>query len=82
MEGFRNEAPADFAGYKVLSSIDYNEPEKTGLPKSNVLYYELEGGWMAIRPSGTEPKIKYYIGANLATEEESLAMIAKIKETI
>ena len=82
MESFREQTPSDFAGYKVLSSIDYNEPEKTGLPKANVLYYELEGGWMAVRPSGTEPKIKYYIGANLATQELSLDMIAKIKETI
>ena len=82
MTDFRNKKPQAFGPYKVLSSIDYNEPEKTGLPKSNVLYYELEGGWMAIRPSGTEPKIKYYIGANLKSEEESLKMIADIKKTI
>lgn len=82
MTDFRNKKPQAFGSYKVLSSIDYNEPEKTGLPKSNVLYYELEGGWMAIRPSGTEPKIKYYIGANLKSEEESLKMIADIKKTI
>lgn len=82
MTDFRNKKPQAFGSYKVLSSIDYNEPEKTGLPKSNVLYYELEGGWMAIRPSGTEPKIKYYIGANLRSEEESLKMIADIKKTI
>ena len=82
MTDFRNKKPQAFGSYKVLSSIDYNEPEKTGLPKSNVLYYELDGGWMAIRPSGTEPKIKYYIGANLKSEEESLKMIADIKKTI
>ncbi|MGN0436226.1 MAG: phospho-sugar mutase, partial [Wujia sp.] len=35
----------------------------TGLPKSNVVYYELEGGaWLCVRPSGTEPKIKFYYG--------------------
>ncbi len=35
----------------------------TGLPKSNVLYYELEGGaWCCVRPSGTEPKVKFYMG--------------------
>ena len=61
------------AGCKVLSVRDYEtdkirnlvtgEETGTGLPKSNVLYYELEGdAWLCVRPSGTEPKIKFYYG--------------------
>ena len=48
------------------------EKTVTGLPKSNVLYFELEGGtWCCIRPSGTEPKIKFYIGVKGADEKEA-----------
>lgn len=71
---FRDEAPTHFANIKVNVSEDYQSGERqilaTGstegiyLDRSNVLRYELEdGSWIAIRPSGTEPKIKFYIGA-------------------
>lgn len=69
------------ANHKVLEFRDYNEgiirnmvtgeEKPTGLPKSNVLYYELEGNnWCCIRPSGTEPKIKCYTGSKGTSKEE------------
>ena len=61
MDSFRKNPPAEIGGYKVISVTDYKEPEKTGLPASNVLTYGLEGGaTVVVRPSGTEPKIKTY----------------------
>ncbi|MFQ9514564.1 MAG: phospho-sugar mutase [Eubacterium sp.] len=73
IEKLRADVPAEIAGYKVLSARDYKldtirnmetgEGTATGLPKSNVLYYDLEGGaWVCVRPSGTEPKLKFYYG--------------------
>ena len=47
-----------------MKVIDYNQPEKTGLPKSNVLqFFNAAGDVVTVRPSGTEPKIKFYFGA-------------------
>lgn len=64
MAGFRQAPPAALAGSPVVKVIDYLEPEKTGLPKSNVLQFFSEDGSVAsVRPSGTEPKIKFYFGA-------------------
>ena len=66
MTGLRANPPADLAGAKVVKVIDYLEPEKTGLPKSNVLQFFSEAGdVVSVRPSGTEPKIKFYFGAAL-----------------
>lgn len=73
MEYFRTNTPSEFAGSKVLSVRDYKadtirdtasgEVKSTGLPSSNVLYYDLEDqAWLCVRPSGTEPKIKFYYG--------------------
>ncbi|WP_194610789.1 phospho-sugar mutase [Clostridium vitabionis] len=73
MDTLRANAPAEFAGLKVLSVRDYARDTirdvktgtvtPTGLPKSNVLYYDLEdNAWICVRPSGTEPKIKFYYG--------------------
>ena len=73
METLRKMEPSEIAGCKVLKIRDYaadtikdlmtGEETDTGLPRSNVLYYELEGdAWMCVRPSGTEPKIKFYYG--------------------
>ena len=73
MEYFRTNTPSEFAGSKVLSVRDYKadtirdmasgEVKPTGLPSSNVLYYDLEDqAWLCVRPSGTEPKIKFYYG--------------------
>ncbi len=78
----RENPPAEIAGYKVLSARDYKEDtikdlvtgevKPTGLPNSNVLYYDLEGGaWLCVRPSGTEPKIKFYYGVAGKSLEEA-----------
>lgn len=82
MDSFRANAPAEVAGLKVLKTRDYDADEivdlatgtksPTGLPKSNVLYYELEdGAWICIRPSGTEPKIKFYYGIKGTSLEDA-----------
>lgn len=73
MDNMRNNPPKEVAGFKVLKFRDYKydtirdmetgEVTPTGLPNSNVLYYELsDNAWCCVRPSGTEPKIKYYFG--------------------
>lgn len=73
LDTLRNNTPEKFGRYKVLSARDYKrneikdlvtgEVKPTGLPDSNVLYYDLEdGAWLCVRPSGTEPKIKFYYG--------------------
>ena len=72
MENMRNNPPKELAGLKVKSFGDYSKQEiidengnktSTGLPKSNVLYFDLENNaWICVRPSGTEPKIKFYMG--------------------
>lgn len=87
MEHFRTNTPTEIGGYKVLSARDYKadtirdlatgEVKPTGLPASNVLYYDLEDhAWLCVRPSGTEPKIKFYYGvkgSSLADAEEKSA---------
>ena len=92
MEDMRNNPPKMLGKYKVLSVRDYKldvikdnitgKETKTGLPNSNVLYYELENdAWCCVRPSGTEPKIKFYIGVKANTEEEAkkdLEELAKV----
>lgn len=73
MNELRTNPPKEFCGYKVESFRDYQadtitdiasgEVKPTGLPKSNVLYFDMSDKvWMCIRPSGTEPKIKFYFG--------------------
>ena len=74
MKNLRETPPAALAGRKVLAVRDYLAGTRTdaqgntqpaGLPKSDVLYFELENGeWVCIRPSGTEPKIKLYVNTN------------------
>ena len=64
MAGLRQNPPEEICGSKVVKVIDYLEPEKTGLVKSNVLQFFSEAGdIVSVRPSGTEPKIKFYFGA-------------------
>lgn len=63
MENFRSNPPKEFAGEKVCGMKDYILGID-GMPKSNVLKFFFENGWMAVRPSGTEPKIKFYVGIN------------------
>ena len=82
LEQLRNDPPTDIAGYKVLSARDYKadtikdlatgEVKPTGLPSSNVLYYDLEDdAWLCVRPSGTEPKIKFYYGVKGTSMEDA-----------
>ena len=64
MTDMRNNPPKELAGVPVTKVIDYDKPETTGLPKSNVLqFFTSEGDVVSVRPSGTEPKIKFYFGA-------------------
>ena len=64
MTAFRNDPPKELCGSPVNKVIDYLEPEKTGQPKSNVLqFFDEAGDVVSVRPSGTEPKIKFYFGA-------------------
>lgn len=65
MKSFRENPPKEIAGERVAKVIDYNKPEETGLPKSNVLqFYTESGSVVSVRPSGTEPKIKFYFGVS------------------
>ena len=82
METLRNNTPTEVGGYKVTSARDYKldtiknmatgEVKPTGLPSSNVLYYDLEdGAWICVRPSGTEPEIKFYFGVKGTSLEDA-----------
>ncbi len=100
METLRKNPPAEIGGYRVLSVRDYKadtitdtatgESKPTGLPNSNVLYYDLtDKAWVCVRPSGTEPKVKFYYGIkgdslddadkkSAALGDEVLSMIRKM----
>ena len=91
MNTLRSNPPKEIAGLKVLAFKDYQEnivndfvnntTYETGLPKSNVLYFELENSsWCCVRPSGTEPKIKFYYGVCTNSSEESANKLAVLKE--
>ena len=94
LESLRNNTPEKFGKYKVLSARDYKkdtirnmetgEVTTTGLPNSNVLYYDLEdGAWLCVRPSGTEPKVKFYYGVKGSSLEDANALSAELgKEVI
>ncbi len=76
MVDMRNNPPQSLAGSKVVKVIDYLKPEETGLPSSNVLqFYSAEGDVVSVRPSGTEPKIKFYFGAHGKTADEKIAAL-------
>ena len=78
MTDMRNNPPAELAGSPVVKVIDYNKPEETGLPKSNVLqFFSEDGDVVSVRPSGTEPKIKFYFGAKGSDAD---AKIEKLRE--
>lgn len=93
MDNFRKNPPKNFGSFKVEKIRDYNnsiileaginKTEKINMPKSNVLYYELSNdSWIAVRPSGTEPKIKYYIGVKGKSIEEANEMLEELMETL
>ena len=81
MDSLRKNPPAEIGGYNVVSVTDYQDSEKTGLPKANVLIYALEGGaTVVVRPSGTEPKIKTYfttLGKDLTQAEAQKEQLAE-----
>ncbi len=93
MENIRAHVPKSVGGLKVVQFRDYREDVKldmvrgektgTGLPKSNVLYFELEkGAWCCVRPSGTEPKIKFYIGVKGESKEEAEDRLQNLTEAV
>ena len=93
MEAFRNDMPREIGGVKVVSVGDYlnryfintdtGEKTHTGLPRSNVMYFSLENGDVVVaRPSGTEPKIKFYYLITSATKENSYQVFESYKKSI
>ena len=90
MKNLRENPPKELAGKKVLAVRDYLADTRTdcegnvtaaGLPKSDVLYFELvDGEWVCIRPSGTEPKIKLYVNTNAKTQDVSTKENAELVE--
>lgn len=92
LEGLRKDPLTQIAGIPVVSIEDYetqnrifvdlNTNEKIELPQSNVLKYFLEdGSWVCVRPSGTEPKVKYYFGITAASERDSDEKLELIKQS-
>lgn len=90
MAGLREHPPVEIGGMKVTAVRDYlagvrttsdGHREATGLPASDVLYYELEKGcWVCIRPSGTEPKIKLYVNSNAKEKAEAEAINETLRQ--
>ncbi len=93
LETLRNNTPKTIGTYKVVSARDYKmdtirdmetgEVKPTGLPSSNVLYYDLnDGAWLCVRPSGTEPKVKFYYGIKGTSLEDADAKSAALGEEV
>ena len=91
MDNMRNMPIEKIGEFKVLTfkdiqnniqkNIETGEITKVNMPKSNVLYYELEDdNWCCVRPSGTEPKIKLYIGVKGVSEEDATRKLEELKE--
>ena len=92
MESFRTNPPKEFGKFKVVAFRDYDKnvvvkadgtTSETGLPKSNVLYFELDNdAWCCLRPSGTEPKIKFYMGVKGESLEDADALLKELTEAM
>ena len=93
MENLRNNLPQNIGPYKVLEFKDMlldidkdmisGEVKSTGLPKSNVLYYRLDkNSWCCVRPSGTEPKIKLYVGVKSDSMKDAEKDLENLKNSI
>ena len=80
MDKLRNEPYSKIASYPVVRFRDFSKPEETGFSKTNAIYYNLENGWVCVRPSGTEPKIKYYIGVRADSPEKTQSMLEEIRK--
>lgn len=93
MNNLRANPPKEFGDWKVIAMRDYTKDErveiatqtktKTGLPESNVLYFELtDDAWCCARPSGTEPKIKFYMGVKGTSLEDAKEKVGKLTESL
>jgi phosphoglucomutase len=93
MDKFRNNTPSKFGHWDVVSFRDYEnntikdlktgEVKETGLPKSNVLYFDLtDDAWCCARPSGTEPKIKFYMGVKGTNLEDAQAKVEELTNAV
>jgi len=93
LSSFRKNPPSSVGDLKVLRARDYKdhsikdlvtgELSETGLPSSDVLYYELEDdAWLCVRPSGTEPKIKFYFGVKGSSMEDADQLTANMRTNI
>ena len=93
LKSFRSNPPKQIGEYKVLAFRDYEEDiiqndvtgetTKTGLPKSNVLYFELEDqAWCCVRPSGTEPKVKLYMGVKGIDMQDAQNRLEQLTEAM
>ncbi|MCI9123342.1 MAG: phospho-sugar mutase [Eubacterium sp.] len=93
MSRARSNPPKTLGGFRVLAVRDYKEGVRkdmetgetapTGLPASNVLYYELaQNAWCCVRPSGTEPKIKYYFGVKGCSLEDANEKLLELKQAV
>lgn len=93
MEGIRQEIPEKIGDYRVKEFRDYRADSitnmetkgmrPTGLPSSNVVYFDLENGaWCCVRPSGTEPKIKFYVGVKGESHSDADEKLAKLTRAV
>ncbi len=93
MNKARTNTPTKFGSFDVLAARDYKkdtrkdlktgEVTSTGLPSSDVLYYELsDNAWCCVRPSGTEPKIKFYVGVKGSSFDQAETLLADLKEKV
>ena len=93
MDKLRQNPPKALGGFKVLECRDYKtgmvldmdsrKVTSTGLPCSNVLYYALEGdNWFCVRPSGTEPKVKYYMGVKGDSLEDAKEKLQRLRNAL
>ena len=93
MNRIRNNPPKKLGNYEVLNFRDYKtgkiidyktgKESETGLPTSNVLYYDLEdNGWCCVRPSGTEPKVKFYMGVKGKSMEDAEKKLNNLKSAM
>lgn len=91
LDELRSNPPKEIGGYKVLAVRDYDKDQivdnatgkttSTGLPKSNVLYYDLEdNAWCCARPSGTEPKVKFYMGVKGSDYKDAQSKLKNLSE--
>ena len=93
LDNLREHTPEKFGDFTVFSARDYDrdvivdlktgEKKPTGLPKSNVLYYDLnDGAWCCARPSGTEPKVKFYMGVKGTSFDDAEKKLAALSDAV